>query len=83
MAIMKNRTYYQNLFKNYKDVVSSEQAAEMLGGIGINSIRKLLKKNIIKNFVIDGIYYIPKVWLIDYVVSESYQEYKKILKHTI
>jgi len=83
MAIMKNRTYYQNLFKNYKDVVSSEQAAKMLGGIGMSSIRKLLKKNILKNFIIDGIYYIPKVWLIDYVVSESYQEYKKILKHTI
>ncbi len=83
MAIMKNRTYYQNLFKNYKDVVSSGQAAEMLGGIDMKSIRKLLKKNILKSFVIDGIYYIPKVWLIDYVLSESYQKYKKILKHTI
>ena len=83
MAIMKNRKYYQNLFKDYKDVVSSKQAAEMLGGIDTKSIRKLLKKNILNSFVIDGIYYIPKVWLIDYVLSESYQKYKKILKHTI
>ena len=79
MAIMKNRKDYRDLFKDYKDVVYLKQVAEMLSGINTKIIRKLL----LKSFVIDGIYYIPKVWLIDYILSESYQEYKKILKHTI
>ena len=36
-----------------------------------------------EHFVIKGTYYIPKDYVIDYVLSEHYAEYDKQLKHHI
>lgn len=52
----------------------------MMGGIGGCTARKLIKQNHVRHYYIKNTYLIPKVWVIDYVLSEHYAEYKKELK---
>ena len=52
----------------------------MLGGIGDKTARKLIRENRVQHFCIRCTYLIPKAWVIDYVLSEHYTEYKKTLK---
>ena len=77
---MKSRSYYEELFKNYPDVVTLPEFLKMLGGIGDSTARKLVRGNHVKHFYIRDTYYIPKSCVIDYVRSKHYAEYKKKLK---
>ena len=80
---MKDRAYYEALFKDYPDVVTSLQFREMLGGIADSTIRRLYSQNKIRHFKIRTTYYVPKASVIDFVLSETYRELSKRLKHSI
>ncbi len=77
------KKYYEDLFLKYPDVVNFTTFLEMLGGISECFGRKLLRDKIIKCFRIDKAYFIPKSYILDYVVSDDYQNYKCKLKHKI
>ena len=70
----------QRLYRNYPDVVTLPQLCEMLGGIADSTARKLLRGDHIEHFVITGTYYIPKKYVINYVLGEHYAHYSKLLK---
>ena len=76
----KNRKYYEALFRPYPDLVTLDQFRQMLGGIGDGTARKLLRANRVQHFLINHTYLIPKVCVIDYVLSTHYSEFKKTLK---
>ena len=70
----------QFLYRNYPDVVTLQQLCEMLGGIADSTARKRRRGDHIEHFVIMGTYYIPKKYVIDYVLGDHYAHYKNILK---
>ena len=76
---MCKRVYYEKLFLHYPDVVSLPEFRKMLGGIADSTARKLMRGNYVKHYYIKNKYYIPKSCVIDYVLSEHYEEYKKKL----
>ena len=76
-----SREHYENLFESYPDVVDLETVQLMLGGVSETFVRRILQRGILKSFMLDmKAYMIPKEYLIDYVVSPVYQEYKHKLK---
>ena len=77
------RSDYERHFKDYPDVVDLIQFREMLGGISDCVARRLVQEHAVENFVIDSTYYIPKVRVIDYVMSKHYELLKGTLKHQI
>ncbi len=77
---MRNEEYYKEIFKPYPDVVTLDEFKSMLGGIADSTARKLLRGNHVKHFYIRNTYMIPKVWVIEYVLSEHYTEYREKLK---
>ena len=60
---------YDSVFKEYPDIVNTEQMCEMLGSICIKTGYQLLKEHKIKYFQIGRKYMIPKVCVIDYILS--------------
>lgn len=62
------------------DVVTLDEFKAMLGGIGETTARKILHENHIKYFFIRSTYRIPKVWVIEYVLSDHYAQYRQELK---
>lgn len=76
----ETRAHYEQLFRSYPDVVTLPEFCMMLGGIGHNTARKLLRENRLQHFYVRCTYLIPKGWVIDYVLSDHYKEYKKTLK---
>lgn len=77
---MRNEEYYKEIFEPYPDVVTLDEFKSMLGGIADSTARKLLRGNHVKHFYIRNTYMIPKVWVIEYVLSEHYAEYREKLK---
>ena len=81
---MENREYYEKLFEPYPDVVDLETLRTMLGGVSELFIRHILQKGTIKSYMLDKkVYMIPKQYVLDYVTSPTYQEYKHKLKAQI
>jgi len=78
--MIKNKKYYEELFKNYPDVVNIKIFREMLGGISEAAARRLMRENRVKHYFVSLTYMIPKVWIIEYVLSEDYEAYKEKLK---
>lgn len=52
----------------------------MLGGISRSTAYKLMRENRVRYFYIRTTFLIPKSWVIDYVMSDHYNEYKEKLK---
>lgn len=77
---VKNQEYYEQLFESYPDVVTLDEFKAMLGGIGETGARKILHGHHIKYFFIGRTYRIPKVWVIEYVLSDHYAQYRQELK---
>lgn len=86
MAI-KNKAYYLNLFRKYPDVVELPVFCDMLGGIADSTARKLLRAGHVKSFNIPKHnghrYMIPKLFIIEYILSNHYAKFKKKLKAQI
>ena len=77
------RQDYEKRFLTFPDVVTINEFRAMLGGIGECTARKLLRGNHVEHFYIRGTYYIPKVKIIDYLLSPHYMQYRFKLKHRI
>ena len=76
----KSKLYFESFFSKYPDVVTLAEFRNMLGGISDAAARKLMRENRVKHYYIDTTYFIPKVWIIEYVLSDDYEQYKKKLK---
>ena len=68
---MHDRSYYENRFKSYPDVVTRKQLMEMLD-ICEQTAKSLFQKGKIRHFRIGNRYQIPKVCIIDFLVSDDY-----------
>lgn len=78
---MKTRAYYETLFRDYGDVVDTETIRIMMGGICMNTVLKLIRSGKLQSIYYRGQgYIVPKTWLIDYVLSDHYREYKDKLR---
>lgn len=79
-----DRQYYEQLFSKQPDVLDTETVRKLLGCISMETVWKLIRDEKLKH-----IYYhnrrflIPKVWLIDYILSDHYQGYKEKPKRQI
>lgn len=80
---MDQRMYYEELFADYPDVVTILEFCQMLGGIADTTARKLIKSNAVKYLYARDMYLIPKVYVIDYVLSDHYREFRKKLRHKV
>ena len=74
------RKEWERAFRKYPDVVTLPEFCEMLGGIGDGTARRLMQEQIVEHYVIRTTYYIPKKFVIDYVLSPHYLEFRKKLK---
>lgn len=77
---MKKIDFYESYFTSYPDVVTLDQFRQMLGGLGDNQARKLMRQNHVKHFYIRGTYLIPKSNVIDYILGPHYAQYRLKLK---
>lgn len=62
--------YYENLFKDYPDIIKVETLKEMLPKTGKNKIYKLLQDKEIFSKRIGRDYYIPKISVIKYLTQK-------------
>lgn len=63
------KSILHNMFKDYPDIVGVNDMRKMLGGIGRTSAYKLLKEKIIYSKKIAREYKIPKICIIEYLLS--------------
>ena len=59
----------QTLFKEYTDVVNVKQLCEMLGGICSKTACQLLRTSKIQRFKIGNRYFIPKIFVLNYICN--------------
>lgn len=59
--------------RDYPDLVTTKELALMLGGISEHTALSLLRKNKIESFRIGNRYKVPKVNVIDFMVTEEYE----------
>ncbi len=69
MMIEENKIYYETMFKEYPDVVNTNQAVEMLHTSKKNLYR-LIKSHRLSGLKIGAGYKIPKVLIIDFLLSD-------------
>lgn len=65
-----DKEYYNNLFKDYPDVVRVYHLKRMLPRMGKNKIYKLLQDGKIHSKKIGRDYYVPKVSIINYLMEK-------------
>jgi excisionase family DNA binding protein len=64
---MKSQDAYKIMFREYPDVVDANQLSDMLGGVGIRTVYKLLRTGKIQSFIIGNRYLIPKINVFEYL----------------
>ena len=74
---MQERYKLEMELKNYPDVVTTKELMIMLDGICENTALSLLRQDKIKHFRIGNQYRIPKVCVIDFMLSDEYAAFKK------
>ncbi|MEG0835653.1 MAG: DNA-binding protein, partial [Christensenellaceae bacterium] len=67
-----NKAYYKKLFADYPDIVDVVIFRQMLGGIGNNFARKIILENKVAHLVVGRSFVIPKICVINYVLSKDY-----------
>ena len=65
-----SKSIYEAMFKEYPDVVSVAQLGKMLN-LSTKTVYKLLDEKVIKSLKPAKSYIIPKVFVIDYLLSEN------------
>ncbi len=83
MQSQKKRQHFEKLYASYPDVVTSDQLRQMLGCIGRNTVQELLCSGAIRHYTVGRQYFIPKSWVIDYVLSRDYEVYRPKLRGRI
>lgn len=78
---MQDRDEYEVMFAMYPDVVSTKELRIMLGGICEKTALTMLRQNMIQHFRIGAVYQIPKVSVIDFMVSEEYIAFRKRIEY--
>lgn len=78
---MQDRNYYELLFVAYPDVVTTKELRIMLGGVCEKTSLTLLQQNTIQHFKIGSVYHIPKVSVIDFMVSPEYIAFQKRIEY--
>ena len=78
---MQDRNEYEVMFAMYPDVVSTKELRIMLGGICEKTALTMLRQNMIQHFRIGAVYQIPKVSVIDFMVSEGYIAFRKRIEY--
>lgn len=68
---MLSRQYYEEEFKGYSDLVTLNDMRKILGGITERKALGLLHSKLIKAFFVKQRYLIPKVCIIDYLISRN------------
>lgn len=66
------RRYYSELFKDYPDVLTTKQAAQMSGSCP-SSVVSWIKAKKLKALPNGATFYVPKCCLIDYMVTPDYR----------
>jgi len=64
--------YYEELFKDYPDIVTVADIAQMTG-FTRGSVTGWLKDKKIKSFKIKNVYRVPKIYLLKFLVSNEYR----------
>ena len=64
-------------------MVTLNEFRAMLGGISECTARKLINQYHVKHFYIRCTFYIPKQYVIDYLLSDHFMKYRFKLKHKI
>ena len=80
---MNEREKYRRKYASYPEIVNLQQFREMLGGIADSTARKLMRENRVKHYYVRTTYLIPKEWVIDYLLSTHYAQYRMKLKARI
>ena len=65
----KTKELYSVMFKDYPDVVNAEQLCDMLGGLSIKTVYRLLKNGTIKSLFVGNRYRIPKIYVLEYLID--------------
>jgi excisionase family DNA binding protein len=69
MGKEKINELYKVMFTDYPDVVNVEQLSEMLGGVSIKTVYRLLKEGTIKSLYVGKRYRIPKLYVMEYLTD--------------
>ena len=75
--IMATRIEYETKLRDYPDVVTVKDLMIIFGGVCERTVISLLQKNKITHFCIKNKYHIPKVCVIDFMMSDRYAVFKK------
>ena len=81
--MMKDRAYYENLFTSYPEVVSIPEFQKIMGNISYSAAKHLIDYRHIKYPCGQRAVYLPKEYIIDFLLSDYYQSFKKQLKTPI
>lgn len=74
---MPERIEYETKLRDYPDVITIKELMHILGDVCERTAISQLQKNKIKYFRIRNQYRIPKVCVIDFMMSEEYAVFKK------
>jgi len=69
---MKSKTFYEEQFASYPDLVDLLSFRRMLGGIGDSFARKLIHEKYVQAVFIKPHYWITKKSVIEYLLSDDY-----------
>ena len=74
---MSTRIEYETKLRDYPDLLTFKELRPIQGDICDRTAFELIHKNKIKHFRIGNKYLIPKAYLIDFMMSEDYSNFKK------
>ena len=69
------RELWEELFKDYPEIVTTQQISEMLG-IGISSVCLMIHKRNIPHFVVHTAFLVPKDEIINHACSDFFYQYQ-------
>ena len=80
---MSTRIEYETRLRDYPDLLTVKELQPILGGICDRTAFELIYKNKIKHFRIKNKYHIPKVCVIDFMMTDEYAVFKKDVESSL